>query len=107
MYYPPDIDDGCVLLCTAINSIPCLHTYESCCGHGIEPFHIWFLCHNLGYLHHLLDFIAKSGKPGWKCEATLTSTGALAFMLSHHAMEDFADVGELAGFIICEAEDHL
>ena len=107
MYYPPDIDDGCILLCDAINSIPCLHTYESCCGHGIEPFHIWFLCHNLEYLHILLDFIAKSGKPGWKCEATLASTGALAFMLSHHAMEDFTEARELAGHIICEVEEHL
>ena len=40
--YPEDMDRECVALCDAINKIPGIHTRESCCGHGIYNFMIFF-----------------------------------------------------------------
>jgi len=40
--YPKNMDKECISLCEAINNVPGLHTIESCCGHGKEPFRIWF-----------------------------------------------------------------
>jgi hypothetical protein len=34
---PPGMD----LLCEALNTLPGVRTYESCCGHGQEPYRIW------------------------------------------------------------------
>jgi hypothetical protein len=39
---PPDIDKPCVALSTAMNQLPGIQTTESCCGHGTEPYRIWF-----------------------------------------------------------------
>ena len=36
------IDPEVVDLCNALNNIPGVRTSESCCGHGKEPFCIWF-----------------------------------------------------------------
>lgn len=35
-------DPAVVPLCNAINAIPGLQTYESCEGHGRQPFKVWF-----------------------------------------------------------------
>ena len=40
--YPADIDPEVVALCDAMNSLPGIATFESCCGHGKYPFSIWF-----------------------------------------------------------------
>lgn len=40
--YSGVMDDECIPLCDAINSIPGLRTVESCCGHGERQFSIWF-----------------------------------------------------------------
>lgn len=45
MEYPNDIDQQCIYLCNALNSIPHVSTVESCCGHGKESFDIWFNCY--------------------------------------------------------------
>jgi hypothetical protein len=36
------IDKECLNLCLAMNRLPGIFTFESCCGHGKSPFHIWF-----------------------------------------------------------------
>jgi hypothetical protein len=35
-------DPEVVPLCQAMNALPGIKTTESCCGHGKEPFRIWF-----------------------------------------------------------------
>lgn len=42
--YPEDIDPECTTLCNALNHVPGIETFESCCGHGKHPKHpfgIW------------------------------------------------------------------
>ena len=39
---PVDMDLECKRLCIALNGLPGIETDESCCGHGAEPYRIWF-----------------------------------------------------------------
>ncbi len=34
-------------LCTAMNRLPGIVTTESCCGHGKQPYRIWFWCESI------------------------------------------------------------
>ena len=40
------IDDECLEICYAMNSLPGVSTIESCCGHYKDPYRIWFKCTN-------------------------------------------------------------
>jgi tRNA(Phe) wybutosine-synthesizing methylase Tyw3 len=42
MKLPNDIDKECIILCESLNKIKGIRTTESCCGHGRDPFKIWF-----------------------------------------------------------------
>jgi len=56
MIYYGKMDKECVDLCDAINMIPGLRTFESCCGHGNQPFRIWFAVEDIDNLPKLLYF---------------------------------------------------
>ena len=42
MPYDGRMDPECVALCNALNALPGIQTFESCCGHGEHPFWIFF-----------------------------------------------------------------
>lgn len=42
MKYDNRMDPECVKLCDALNALPGISTFESCCGHGQYEFRIWF-----------------------------------------------------------------
>lgn len=65
---PNDIDQECVKLCEAMNAVPGIHTYESCCGHGRYNYHIWFTTDDLECLPDLLYWFdgCHCGYCGWK-----------------------------------------
>jgi len=48
------LDKECVALIKAINLQPGIITTDSCCGHGNEPFRIWFRAARLRALPNLL-----------------------------------------------------
>ena len=39
---PADLDVECKALCIAMNRLPGIVTESSCCGHGKQPYRIWF-----------------------------------------------------------------
>lgn len=39
---PSNLDPECIKICTALNELPGIRTFESCCGHGEHGFWIWF-----------------------------------------------------------------
>jgi len=76
MNYPSDMDKECIVLCDAINSIPGLHTIESCCGHGKDVFKIYLIAETVNSLYLLTKSIdQRYGGPLtkdleiWKCNA--------------------------------------
>lgn len=42
MPYDGRMDRECVSLCNALNALPGIQTFESCCGHGQRPFQVFF-----------------------------------------------------------------
>lgn len=40
--YTGRMDRECVALCNALNALKGITTFESCCGHGDQPFLVWF-----------------------------------------------------------------
>lgn len=64
------MDQECVNLCRAINSIPKIQTIESCCGHGEGPFRIWVWVHDVEMLPHLTYWLTgfHSGFYKWRLE---------------------------------------
>lgn len=65
MQYPDDMDQECIKLCDAMNSLPGVVTNESCCGHGVRPFRIFFTCTSFDSLLHLTR---ESEHESWKIE---------------------------------------
>lgn len=57
MNYTDRMDQECLALCDTINRIDGLDTFESCCGHGLHPFRIWFSVNDLTVLPQLLYFL--------------------------------------------------
>lgn len=62
------IDPEVIALCEAMNKLPGIHTIGSCCGHGQEPFQIWFVADNLEALPPLLYWFdaCHCGRYGWQ-----------------------------------------
>ena len=48
-----DFDQECLTLCDALNCIPGIRTFESCCGHGKHPFGIWMTAESINALYPL------------------------------------------------------
>jgi len=40
--YNDRMDPECIALCDALNNLPGIETCASCCGHGHDPFRVWF-----------------------------------------------------------------
>ncbi len=66
------VDKECVDLCQSISMVPGIRTVESCCGHGEEPYRIWFKADNQRLLPPLLWCFdgCHCGHYGWHIEAT-------------------------------------
>ena len=54
--YDDNMDAECVGLCDMINSLDGCETFESCCGHGVRPYSIYFFCDS----HYSLAVLARS-----------------------------------------------
>ena len=63
------MDEECVVLCDAINSVEGIATIESCCGHGKSPFCIWFKATSVKALYPITRAIDRryGGPVGWFC----------------------------------------
>ncbi len=45
------MDNECIDLCEAMNKVKGVKTQASCCGHGEQPFRIWFDCNSMSSLY--------------------------------------------------------
>ena len=66
--YDGNIDEECVALCDAMNSVPGILTTSSCCGHGKYEYRIFFHADSLEVLPPLLYWFdgCHCGYYGWK-----------------------------------------
>ena len=79
MNYPGTMDPECIPLCDALNSLPGIHTRESCCGHGKHPHMVFFTAETVESLRPILQSTSSSG---WHVEARWANGGdTIYFML--------------------------
>ena len=74
-YLPSDLDVECYDLCVALNKLPGLRTFESCCGHLKDVYSIWFFCDNIDTLSRLGRTVFKNYSDGnWEIVLDSTDT---------------------------------
>lgn len=65
--FDPRMDPECILLCDALNSLPGVETFESCCGHSLEPYRIYFKVSDLRGLRILGRVCSRNYSSGlWR-----------------------------------------
>ncbi len=74
--YDGKMDKECIALCDAINTFAGIRTILSCCGHGRQPFLIWFIARSLAALLPLLGCLR--GYDGWRCEVETDDSVSIA-----------------------------
>jgi len=70
MKYDGNMDKESIKLCDAMNLMPGISTFESCCGHGEKPYHIAFMARSLKVLPDLLYWFdgCHTAEYGWLIE---------------------------------------
>ena len=69
------MDKECISICEVLNRLPDVTTYESCSGHGKEPFNVWFRCDNIDTLSRLGRAVSKNYSDGnWEIVLDTTDT---------------------------------
>lgn len=97
---PDDIDPECITLCNAINSLPGLETFESCCGHGTEDFVIFFKAKTIKALKPLLEEIDSMGRWRWKIDVTWSSGSNFACFCLFTSPDHAHEANEFAKYIL-------
>ena len=54
------MDPECVPICNALNLLEGIETISSCCGHGFQPFRIYFVAEFLNDLKPIMELIDES-----------------------------------------------
>lgn len=99
MKYDDRMDPECIELCDALNGLPGIRTIESCCGHGKEPFRVFFIARG-DIQSVLMPIVSAIESSGWKLEAYWSNGGNfVVFCLRSHATDTSAG-DELASWII-------
>ncbi len=105
--YIDGIDPEVVKLCDALNSLPGVETFESCCGHGRTPFHVWVMVRRMRDLPRLCYWLAAchSGVGGWRVVAqTDCGMSPVTFMVEGPA-GDFDGADRIAEVILREGNE--
>lgn len=70
------MDKECENLCAEMNKYPGIKTFESCCGHGETPYHVWFEAESLDNLPELIYYFhgCHCGYYDWKVNVTTDCT---------------------------------
>lgn len=68
MEYDNMMDWECVNLCDAMNSLPGIITDESCCGHGRNPFIIYFRAETTDALVPILKELDSGQRWNWSVQ---------------------------------------
>ena len=97
---PAGMDTECIALCEALNKLPGIMTVESCCGHGKQPYHVWFQAADLEALPQVCYWFdgCHSGEYGWRVIAqTDCGMSPVSFMIegSAGAFDAAVNIAEL------------
>lgn len=72
---PSNMDERCVELCNMLNRLPSVETFDSCEGHGKEPYCIFFRCTDIDVLSRLGRLVSRNYSDGnWEILVDTTDT---------------------------------
>lgn len=57
------IDNECLKICNALNKLPSVRTTESCCGHGVDDFMVWFYVSDIRVMNALGRLMSRNYSP--------------------------------------------
>lgn len=91
--YDKNMDSECVPICDALNTLPGIKTFESCCGHGTHPFFVAFVADTIEHLRPLLMSIDEYG---WDVRAVWASGGGSIYFALEGPVGAFKEANSLA-----------
>lgn len=93
------MDMECILLCDALNELPDVETFESCCGHFENPYQIWFKTKNpysVAVIARAIDRRYSGIQMDWMLNAeTLDSKSDPQYCYNLHSVRPYADYNEM------------
>ena len=101
--YPEDMDNERISLCDALNSLPGVNTFESCCGHLKSQYRIWFFCEDIDTLSRLGRCVERNYSDGrWEIlvDSTDTSPRGVFWLRSKEPFESYEDMEQSVQYLI-------
>ena len=92
---PDSMDAECIGLCTLLNRLPGVETYESCCGHLQNPYWVFFNCNDLRTVTRLGRAVSKNYSDGkWEIvvDSCDTHPSNCFWLRSKTLFEDFTSM---------------
>lgn len=91
--YDSGMDSECVPICDALNALSGIETFESCCGHGHNPFLVAFTADTIEHLRPLLVAIDECR---WDVRAVWASGGGAIYFTLDGPVGAFKEANALA-----------
>lgn len=94
--YDDFMDEECVELCNALNSLSGVETKESCCGHCKDNYKIFFSCHNnssLSIIARAFDRRYSDTHLLWIIELTTVDDGTYLYFA--HSVSPYNNKGTM------------
>ena len=103
---PPDLDPEILELCTALNAMPGITTYVSCCGHGDDPVGVWFVFFSPEELSQMLYYLSPChGAPdGWRAIVSTDCGKGGPFYQIEGPAGDYEGSRKIAALILASLE---
>ena len=82
--YDGNMDEECIPICDALNSIPDVYTNESCCGHCKDRFMIFLTCnnsHSLALIARVFDRRYIGASQPWHIELQTKDSGSYDYFI--------------------------
>jgi hypothetical protein len=92
---PVRLDPECLTLCVALNKLPGITTWSSCCGHGRAPYRIWFDVAHLAALEPVVSLARDETQGRWRVVASDSPLAPICFVLEGPS-GDYAGAESLA-----------
>lgn len=92
---PYDMDKECIKLCTKLNELGDLQTTESCCGHLVNQYVVFFECHDFARLAKLYRCVDRNYSDG-KWEVTVDGSDTTpVYQFCLRSIKPFASYDEM------------
>lgn len=94
---PADMDEECIALCTRLNELGDVRTFESCCGHLKSRYMVWFECRSfvrLAKLHRCVDRNYSDGKWEVLVDGTDVHPTYIFWLRSREVFETYEEMKE-------------